>query len=319
MLNRVLLSLLSPAGARARLSVLIFHRVQVQPDPLFPMECDAARFRQIAAWLSRYCNVLPLDEALQLIDRGRLPARAAAITFDDGYADNYEVALPILQSCGLKATFFIATGFLDGGRMWNDTLIEAVRRTRAEVLGSDVAGVPAHAVVSVEEKRAALMALIRGIKHLPPALRSEAVNEVAEKSGAQLPGDLMLTSPQVLALRDAGMSIGAHTVSHPILASLDGTAARRELADSRDHLQGLLGERIALFAYPNGRLGRDYTREHVDLARELGFAASVTTNPGAVSAACDRHQLPRFTPWDRVRWRFGLRMARNLHEPVMFA
>ena len=126
---RQLLWLMSPAGRRARLSVLIFHRVLPQIDPLFPEEVDAQRFEQICGWLRSWFNVLPLDEAVLRLTDGALPERALAITFDDGYADNHNVALPILQRHGLVATFFIATGFLDGGRMWNDSVIESVRRT----------------------------------------------------------------------------------------------------------------------------------------------------------------------------------------------
>ena len=105
--------LLSPGGARARLSVLIFHRVFAQPDPLAPSEPDLPRFEHLLRWVSRWFQVLPLDEAVARLAAGTLPPRAAAITFDDGYADNAEVALPALQRAGLPATFFIATGFHD--------------------------------------------------------------------------------------------------------------------------------------------------------------------------------------------------------------
>ena len=121
---------LSPAGARAPLSVLIFHRVLREPDPLFSSEVCARRFDALLGWVKLWFNVLPLDEAAQRLAQGTLPARAACLTFDDGYADNHDVALPLLRQHGLPCSFFIATGFLNGGRMWNDTLIEAVRCCR---------------------------------------------------------------------------------------------------------------------------------------------------------------------------------------------
>ena len=129
MLLRALAHLLSPAGPSARLSVLIFHRVLAQPDPLFPSEPDARRFDAILGWISQWFCVMPLNTAVAALRRGELPGRALSITFDDGYADNHSVALPLLQRHGMTATFFIASGFLDGGRMWNDSVIEAVRRT----------------------------------------------------------------------------------------------------------------------------------------------------------------------------------------------
>ena len=127
-------SALSPGGPQARWSILIFHRVLSQPDPLFPGEQDARRFNETLSWVERWFRVLPLDEAVSGLRNGTLPARAAAITFDDGYADNATNALPILQRHKMAATFFIATSFMDGGRMWNDSIIEAVRGCRAKVL-----------------------------------------------------------------------------------------------------------------------------------------------------------------------------------------
>src|SRR5688500_10667438 len=108
-----------------KLSILIYHRVHAEVDPIFPAEVDAKQFGLQLNWIKSLFNVLPLDEAIEALEQNRLPARTAAITFDDGYADNTEVALPILKKHNLSATFFICTGYLDGGRMWNDTIIES--------------------------------------------------------------------------------------------------------------------------------------------------------------------------------------------------
>ena len=86
------------------------------------------------ALLAAHFTVLPLSEAVERLARGALPARAVCVTFDDGYADNYAVAAPILPGMGSAATFFVAARYLDGGRMWNDTIIEAVRRATGPTL-----------------------------------------------------------------------------------------------------------------------------------------------------------------------------------------
>jgi peptidoglycan/xylan/chitin deacetylase (PgdA/CDA1 family) len=316
-----LFHLLSPAGARARLTVLIFHRVLRQPDPLFPDEVDAARFDQLLGWVKRWFNVLPLDAAIQRLNDGSLPARAAALSFDDGYADNHDVALPLLRQHGLPCSFFIATGFLDGGRMWNDTLIEAVRRSTLPSLdlrglvdgrGADL-GV--HALGGEADRRTALGRLIERVKYLPPEPRVACVDAIAARAEVTPPGDLMMSSAQVRALRVAGMQIGAHTVSHPILATLDAQRAADEIGRSRDTLQTLLGEKVGLFAYPNGKPGTDYRPEvHPALVRELGFDAAVSTRWAAARRGDDLFQIPRFTPWDRGQLKFGLRLARNLAQ-----
>jgi peptidoglycan/xylan/chitin deacetylase (PgdA/CDA1 family) len=109
------------------------------------------------------------------------------------------------------------------------------------------------------------------------------------------------------------MQIGAHTVSHPILAKLDARHAADEIGRSRDVLQTLLGERVSLFAYPNGKPGTDYLPAvHPAIVRELGFDAAVSTRWAAARRTDDVFQIPRFTPWDRDRLKFGARLARNL-------
>ncbi len=315
-----LFSLLSPAGAGARLSTLIFHRVLPQPDPLFPGELDAARFDALCGWLRAWFRVLPLREALQRRAEGRLPARAAAISFDDGYADNCEIATPILQRHGLHATFFVASGFLDGGRMWNDGVIEALRRCKAERLdASDLGGTLAHplpplALHDAQARRAAIDHVIAAIKYLEPVRRQQAVDALARASAAELPDDLMMSTAQLRRLRGAGMDVGAHTLTHPILARLDDEAARGEIVQGRERLQALLDEPIPLFAYPNGKPGQDYSPRSVQLVREAGFEAAVSTAWGVATVASDPFQIPRFTPWDRTRGRFGLRLLRNLRQ-----
>src|SRR5512147_2526205 len=154
------LSLISPAGPTARLSILIFHRVLPKHDPLNPDEPDAAEFEQRLRWVKSWFHVLPLGEAVGRLRDGRLPARALSITFDDGYADNEEVAAPILERLGLSATFFIATGYLDGGCMWNDRVIEALRRHRGDALDLRDEGLGLHRTSTPAERRAALLALI---------------------------------------------------------------------------------------------------------------------------------------------------------------
>lgn len=317
MLLRNALSLVSPAGRRGKLSILIFHRALPEPDPLFPDEVDARRFDLLMSWIKDWLHVLPLDEAVNRLKQGSLPARAAAITFDDGYADNHQIALPILQRHGLSATFFIAVGFLNGGRMFNDTVIETVRRCQKPVLDLAPLGFGQHDLRSLEARRLAIPSLLSQIKYQPLAQRLETVHAIAETASIDLPNDLMMTIQQVKSLHQAGMGIGAHTVHHPILARLDAGEAEREIADSRDFLQELLREPVKLFAYPNGRPETDYRCEHVEMAQRLGFKAAVSTAWGVTSSASDLFQLPRFTPWERPRWRFGLSLLRNYGRRTM--
>ena len=312
-----LLGLASPGGDGGRLSTLIFHRVLAEPDPLFPQETDRPRFDLICGWVRHWFNVLPLDEAVVRLKERTLPPRAMAITFDDGYEDNASVALPVLQRHGLPATFFVATGFLDGGRMWNDTVIEAIRRCAKSTL--DLRAVPAggfgiYDVATAETKRSAIEDILSKAKYLPPAERQAFSETLARLAGAVLPDDLMMSSRQVRLLADSGMQIGAHTVTHPILAGLGDGEACSEIERSKSCLEELLDRPVTLFAYPNGKPGVDYGPAAVVGARAAGFAAAVSTAWGAAGPDSEVFQLPRFTPWDRSRLRFGTRLLANLRS-----
>jgi peptidoglycan/xylan/chitin deacetylase (PgdA/CDA1 family) len=245
------------------------------------------------------------------LERDDLPARAACITFDDGYADNLTIATPILKRHGLTATFFIATGFLDGGRMWNDSIIESVRAAPGPTLDLTSSGLGCHSVASPAERMQAAYSVIRTIKHRQPAERADCVASVAGHIGAALPDSLMMTSAMVRQLRNSGMSIGGHTVSHPILASTDAAAARSEIAQGKEQLEAIIGEPVKLFAYPNGKPGADYRAEHVRIVRDCGFCAAVSTSWGTANSTSDRFQLPRFLPWDKSPGMFAARLLKN--------
>lgn len=314
MMFKPVLRLMSPAGANARLSVLIFHRVLPEPDPLFPDEMHARRFDELCGWLASWFNVLPLDKAVLQLKAGTLPARAACITFDDGYADNLHLAMPILQSHGLKATFFIATGFLDGGRMWNDTVVESIRACGLPVLDLSSLSLGLHTLGTIDNRRAAIARLIGQIKYRSIEERIAITRQIATLAHVQQPQNLMMTSREVKAMHQAGMQIGAHTNSHPILARLTDEQAREEIQSSKSFLEKLLDERVGHFAYPNGKPEEDYTPKSVEIVRSLGFDAAVSTQWGASGAKDDPYQLRRFTPWDQGKLRFGVRMLTNLRS-----
>lgn len=308
---RFALDLGLPRGPAARLSVLAYHRVLKAPDPLRPGDPAEPEFERTMRWVRQTFNVIPLAEGVAGLRSGKLPGRALAITFDDGYADNLTIAAPILARLGLPATFFLATGYLGGGRMFNDTVIEAVRGARGDVLDLDAIGLGRHRLGSDADRRSAIAAILAAIKYEPVERRTELSERVAEIAGVVARDDPMLTPEQAAVLARRGFELGAHTVRHPILARLDADAARREIAGGRRAVEALAGGRVALFAYPNGGPGRDYTAETVRLVREEGFSGAVSTSPGAARAGSDPFQIPRFTPWDTGPLRFAARMWNN--------
>ncbi len=291
---------------------MIFHRVLPQPDELFPGEPDAARFDAQLSLLKRWFNVLPLPDAIHGLREGRLPPRPLTITFDDGYADNCTVALPILQRHELRAAFFIATDYLDGGRMWNDTVIEAVRGYSRPALDLNDLELGAHALGTLEEKSRAIAWILGQLKYLPQDEREAKAATLAARCAVALPDRLMLTGDQLRQLHKAGMTIGAHTASHPILAQLPDDRAKLDIAKGKERLERTIGEAVRFFAYPNGKPGQDYRAAHVRMVRELGFEAAFSAAIGTASAACDRFQLPRFRPWGRTPMRYGMHLAQDI-------
>lgn len=309
---RLATSILSPGGARGRLSAFIFHRVLPAPDPLQPSEPHAEQFDAMLGWIGSQFNVLPPLEACERLYAKSLPPRAAIITFDDGYRDNHDIALPLLKKHGMTAVFFVATGYLDGGVMFNDRVIEAVRKTRLEHLDARQWGAGTLPLGSIEQRREAIARLLVAIKHLEPDARNSAVEAVEASCGPGVDGDLMMTSEQVAALASEGMQIGGHTRGHPILRSLEDGSAEHDIRAGRDDLRAITGQAPVLFAYPNGRIRDDFEPRHAQMARRAGFAYGFTTHGGASSSGEDPMLLRRHTPWARRRVRFQGQALRNL-------
>ena len=314
-LYRTIGKLLSPAGCKARLSILIYHRVLAETDPLFPNEPTTDSFDQQMRLLKNVFKVLPLHEAVTRLKAGTLPARATCITVDDGYADNLTRATPILIKHGLHATFFIATAYLNGGRMFNDTVIEAVRGSPLSVLDLGELGFGQFDISSNAAKTHVIGQLLPQVKYLPLDAREQAVARIAElaQCGA-LPNDLMMSTEQLKDLHASGMEIGGHTARHPIMANLNADALRQEISAGKEFLEQALNTRIRLFAYPNGKPGTDYLPAQAAIVRELGFDAAVSTQWGSATRSSDVYQLPRFTPWSPQPRRFVPLLLGNLRK-----
>ena len=308
--------MLSPGGERGRLTIVMYHRVLQRPDPLAPYTPTAKVFDCHMETLANGFNVLPLSEAIERLVKRSLPPRAACITFDDGYRDNFTIASPVMQRYGLPSTIFVSTGFLDGGRMWNDSVIEAVRNASRTSIDAEKLGLGRHSIATDAQRAQTIHNLLDQLKYLPFAERLARVNELCELIGASLPADLMLSTSDVIAARRANIEIGAHTVNHPILTQIDDRQARSEMVESKARLEQILKEKISLFAYPNGRPDQDYATRHAQMVKQAGFAMAVSTASGAANANSDLYQLPRYAPWDKLKSRLQLRLLQNIWRPA---
>lgn len=283
--------------SRNRLIILTYHRVFARKDPVWPYDVDAVTFEVHLQLLKQYFNVLPLAQALDRLASGDLPDRAVCITFDDGYADNYQVAYPLLKKYGLTATFFIATGYLQNGIMWNDVVIESIKHYKGERLDLSSINLGLFTFETNEDRTSSIMSVLKELKYKAPDMREELVRLVQKATDVKIHNTIMMTDVELREMHRNGMQIGAHTQSHPILSSLSDDDAYAEISQSKLYLEGVLDSPVEYFAYPNGKPVIDYTQSHVEMLKALGFKAAVSTAWGFVSRQMDKFQAPRIVLW----------------------
>jgi len=261
-------------------------------------------FRSTCSMLAKEYHVISLVDLVEARSLGTcLPDNAVVITFDDGYASNYELAYPILKEFGLHATIFVTTGFLDHEEMfWFQRADLAIGRSQKELLDWKINGRTLRLYLGTYELRQqSLRQLLPELKELPDADllsevdRLEAALEVSPPIFEDLPKAMRPMSWEMACEMSLSghVDIGGHTHTHPILARCDVMAMRAEIATCRDRIHAEIGELPATFAYPNGG-SDDFTRETLRLVREAGFKAACTTMSGRVNNNVSMYQLPRY-------------------------
>ena len=308
--RRAVLGFFSPSGKRARLMVLTFHQVPLDPDPIAPGLPHSGVFAEQMRWLAAYCTVMPLLEAAQGLQENKLPARAACITFDDGYANNFDVAASILRECRLPAIFFVTAGAIEKGIMWNDLVIEGIRVGSHDLSLKDL-GFGEYRLTDDTSRRTAINDIITKLKYKELAARWAIAESIYSQATGKSPPRLMMTTEQVAGLGTQGFDIGAHTMNHPILKELSPNDARHEIEASRIWVGDVTGSKPMAFAYPNGRPGIDFDTSHEKMACEAGFQVAVSTRWACAKRTDSLFALPRFTPWERDKHGFWLRLAKT--------
>lgn len=243
-------------------------------------------------------DIVSLDEALARLRNPKRGRFFVALTFDDGYRDNVEHAWPVLAKHEAPWTLFVTPGFADRtARLWWLELEEAIRDLpRLELALSD--GRFTASTRTDAEKTRAFGKLYWRLRKGPEAILLSTISGLAQQAGidaAALVERECLPWETLRALSGApDVTIGAHTLTHPMLAKHEIETARREIAESKARLEAELGLPIRHFAYPVGDPGSAGPREF-GLAAEAGFAGAVTTRPGhLVPEHVDHlHALPR--------------------------
>lgn len=302
--------------SHGKLSILLFHKVPQIASPLVPTEIDLAAFTRVLETAHRLFRIIPLSDGVTALRAGKLPPRAACITFDDGYKDWLPGIVPTLQRLQLHATFYITTGQFHGEPIWSERILHAVSRAPSTLQSLDLSaqGLSCLPLASMDDRRAAIALLDSRLKYMPLMQRARALAQLDQLCGTRSAEVETMPAADLRALHSAGFGIGSHTVAHPILTSCDPEAAYQEIAGAREHLESLIGGRVEGFAYPNGIPGRDFDASHVAMVRRAGYRHAVTTGWGAATSDQSVFQIPRFTPWGPSFAKMAGQLALNLRR-----
>jgi peptidoglycan/xylan/chitin deacetylase (PgdA/CDA1 family) len=264
------------------------------------------------SYLAKNFTVVSLSRLLDQIDQGvGVQQRTVAITFDDGYRDNYLYAHPILKQYGLPAAVFVATGYTDALRfMWNDRIADAIKRTKRRVIHLELPGETLRFTLDSERSKLAGMALIlEKLKTLPEAQKNLVVDDAIRQLGcATCASDrLMLDWTELRTMVRSGWEVGSHTVEHQILTKVSAAETTAELMDSKTALEQHLQIPITTFAYPNGKQ-QDFDEGVKNSVRAAGYRAALTTVSGLNMDGLDPFAIKRISPWEEQLSRFAVKL-----------
>lgn len=298
--------LLSRASAWRGVLVLNYHRIGNPATATGLRDIYSATaddFDHQLSFLKRNTDVISAADLPSVLHRKR--GRHVLLTFDDGYRDNYEIAYRLLSKHGLTAAFFVCTGLVDRqNRAWWDDI--------ARLVGSRE---------QPEKRDAAIARAVTEYRAQPESQLGEYLHRLAERTGAVLPsfaesdGDWM-TWDMIREMHANGMTIGAHTVSHPILTRLSPESQLDEILESRNRIAAELGETPRFFSYPIGKPATfdDVTKSAL---RTAGFEYAFSFYGGHQPFLVDQ-------PYDIRRCSVGWRMSQGAFEakvayPPVFA
>jgi peptidoglycan/xylan/chitin deacetylase (PgdA/CDA1 family) len=281
--------------------VLRYHSVSENADYCpSSIAVSPARFeKQIAYLTSRYRIVSLADVTDCLISGKPFPKRSAVITFDDGYLDNYTYALPILQRYGATATFFIVAGSLLGEQaFWVGALQQAVMIAPDIIPLAEEFDVEIQTECDYKQQRQFLIDQIsiqinRSDLHGVKRMLSRVEQALGRAFMSESSDWFMMREKHAQELVAAKMTIGSHTVSHPILSSLTEDQAMNELQNSRLMIENVINQPVKHIAYPNGPGVKNFSAETLRLTRECDYQAGWTSERGPIVSDSERFSLPR--------------------------
>lgn len=282
-----------------RYYVLQYHMVPHSPTGFYP-EVSIMDFEKQIVYLARNYKVISLDEIVRRVNNRDSLRRCVAITFDDGFKDNYENAYPILKKYNVPATIFLTTGYIEQKAVpWFIKLryvfMKTVRTHLQLPLDNRAFSLPMR---TKREKLEASNKIMAYLKDCPDQKREPLLNNICDYVGVnqfQEIADLMLTWSQIKEMSENGISFGAHTVNHPILTQMPLDAVEKEISQSKETIESKINKTVTSFAYPFGKR-EHYSHEFFPTLQKLHFDCAVTTEMGINTYKDNLFEL------NRIRW-----------------
>ena len=296
--------------------ILMYHGfvedTQLRPWENNSIHLEIGKFSKQIQYLKSNHNVVSLESVVAHYRDGKsLPEYPVVITVDDGYESFYHLALPLLIKANLPATVFLTTNFVDHKEMlWPDRLDYAITNTTIEKISFSLVGQPyCFRLRNSADRAESRIRLIQILRHLDNATRLAMVEELERQTSSSL--NTTLQPPphlkpmywhQVVQAVDTGLvSIGSHTVSHPVLTNCSVEEIRSELLVSKTMIETQLGQACKLFCYPFGT-SNDFSPMTRQLVKEAGYTSALTTVVGMNNARADAYTLKRYMVDNRADW-----------------
>ncbi len=328
-MKRTALKLMRAAGMlapfrlanRDKALIVTYHRFGEMGDG---SKTSARVFRQQLDYLTSHYRVVPLSQLIACLESSNgLPPGLAAITIDDGYRDAYEIAFPILQQYRAPATLFVVTDFLDQKIwLWTDKLRFLTAQTRATRLETTINDCPLQLQLSGQTSRLEAATEVNShLKALPDEAKEEAIKRIASSLRVDIPDSPTrdydsITWEQARLMDGAGIEIGSHTLTHPILTNINDERLEAELRESKSRLETRLDRKVELFCYPNG----NYDARVKRAAETAGYRSAVTIETGLNPSGCDLMALRRVhTEQDFARFLQGTSGFEQVKERLRYA
>jgi peptidoglycan/xylan/chitin deacetylase (PgdA/CDA1 family) len=301
--------LISPGDSAA---ILMYHSVMPDPaahaDSLGGIIHSESVFREQMELLRHDYHPLSLEQVVENLKSGKpSPKRSVVVTFDDGYTDNCEVAMPILDQLGIPATFYVTVDCIEQRKLpWPSRLRFAFRKTKLPAW-TDGRG-NSWSLQDLDSRERAYLASCDDCCQLSGQAQESFVRGVEEHLQAAVPGNsssLMMNYEQIRTLAQHRHIVGSHTMTHPNMAYIPKDDARVELAESKQRLEQALKTPIRHFSYPCPAMTPHWSEQTVAQSRSVGYDSAVTTNGGVTRCGDHPLSLKRIRPTktaEGLRW-----------------